>query len=163
MGRLALQNLPSVSSGLVVDLSQKFRQGDVGDALRQVPVLQHVFHGQILDDDDLVLIHQPSRKLVEKFVPPVFGAFLLSGHFPLPESQLLLFLAEEVRGEELLPRGESDQRRQPQVDPDFCFDVGLRCDFVLEMQGHEISEKTPGPKARRQTPPLRAELDDVFL
>lgn len=90
--------------------------------------------------------------------PPVFGAFLLFGPLPLPEGQLLLFLAEGFRGEFAAPVDAVFSQDPPQVvEPDLFFVSKDRLSLTTEknIQGVpdlfvEIRSPTTSLRDRRE-------------
>ena len=61
---------------LVCELAEELRPACIRDGSRQLVVPQHVLDLQMLDRDDLVLVHQLSRELLQGVPTHVSDAFL---------------------------------------------------------------------------------------
>jgi len=74
-----LHQCPTVPLALVFQLTNQFTPTSIGDRLCKLVILQHVFHGQILDGNRLVFTHQSSCQLVKQIFPGVSNSSLNPG------------------------------------------------------------------------------------
>ncbi len=84
--RVGLDQRPPIELTFIFELADELAPPGVPDRFRQAAVLHHLPRSQRLDHDDLVLVDDASRQLVEEVVAPVFD--------------LLMLLREEERHEE---------------------------------------------------------------
>ncbi len=82
--RIGLNERPAVEPAFIGELADELAPPGVPDRLRQAAVLHHLPRLQRLDHDDLVLVDDASRQLVEEVVPSVLD--------------LLVFLREDEPG-----------------------------------------------------------------
>lgn len=119
---------------LVFDEAGESAPSSVRDSLRQIGVLHHAFHIQILDNDHLVLVHDTSGQLVKVVtsrigdtlmcasnkaacLSPAIGAFLFARELLLLTFQIAFRLAQMAGIGKLGAVTGHGQLKQANVDP----------------------------------------------
>lgn len=125
----------AIPPGLVLDHATELSETRIGDMPRQSRVLNHAFHVQIFDADNLVLAHKPGGQRVQRIASlirhgtvgagdaqPLFLAALAAFHATRQAPLLLLEIPESgrelARIGDLLAAGKRSQMCQPQVNAD---------------------------------------------
>ncbi len=156
--RVGLDQRPPVEFAFIFHLADELAPPGVPDRLRQAAVLHHLPRSQRLDHDDLVLVDDASRQLVEEVVAPVFdllmllreeepglltvpAARFLAGECALRSFQPRFGLSQVARVRDLL-RDEGVVRHggkvfQPEVDPDRVPGRDPRLVVLLDEERHE--------------------------
>lgn len=156
--RVGLDQLPPVEFTFIFELSDELAPSGVPDRFRQAAMLHHLPRLQRLDHDDLVLVDDASRQLVEEVVPSVLDLFvclreeeprlltvpaagLLSGERALRPFQPCLGLSQVARVHNLL-RDEIVVRHdgevvQPEVDPDVVLGRDPRLVVLIDEERYE--------------------------
>ena len=145
-----------IPRGLVRKLPLHFTPRGIHDGFRQLVVLDHILHGEVLHTDNVVVSNEPRRHLMDGVIPlvgdflmdacdpefclfPVVAPLCFSGELPLEASQFLLVLGIGTRVVKLIFIGSDGEVLESEVDTDH----GTRCrerlqNYVLAVDGHEV-------------------------
>lgn len=179
MGRgepwVGLDQRPAVEPAFIFELADELAPPGVPDRFRQAAVLHHLPRFQRLDHDDLVLVDDASRQLVEEVVAPVpdllmlpreeepgllavLAARLLAGERALRPFQPRLGLSQVAWVRNLL-RDERVVRRdgevpEAEVDPDLVLGGDPRLVVLFDEERHEERARLRHRHGRRSDLPV---------
>lgn len=173
--RVGLDQRPPVELTFIFELSDELAPSGVPDRFRQAAVFHHLSGLQRLDHDDLVLIDDASRQLMEEVVPSVFDLFmslreeeprfltvlaagLLAGEGALRLFEPRLGLSQVARVRNLL-RDEIVVRHdgevpEAEVDPDLVLGGDPRLVVLFDEERHEEPARPCHRHGRRPDLPV---------
>lgn len=156
--RVGLDQRPSIEPRLIFQLADELAPSGVPDRFRQAAVLHHLPRFQRLDHDDLVLVDDASRQLVEEVVPSVPyllmllreeeprllavpAAGLLAGEGALRQFEPFLGLSQVARVRDLLRHHRvvrhDGEMPEAEVDPDLVLGGDPRLVVLFDEERHE--------------------------
>ncbi len=177
--RVGLDQRPAVKFTFIFELADERAPPGVPDRFRQAAVLHHLPRLQRLDHDDLVLVDDASRQLVEEVVPAVPYLFMLFGQqeprlLAIPAAGLLageralspfeprLGLSQVARVRNLL-RDEIVVRHggevhESEVNPDLMLGRDPRLVGLLDEERYEEPARPRHRHGRRADLPVEAAM-----
>lgn len=165
-----------IPAGFVFQLANQLTPARISDRAAVSLATQHPLHAQVLDGDQLVLLDQPCRELVQ-VIPARVGdpgvdagnplprllaiarTLLLSSQRLLRLCQALAVLIETTRVRDRLSLAGDQQVFEPQVYTDAALDSRERLDGVIVHQQGDVP--TPGRRERNRHSGRRAALGNL--
>ncbi len=168
--RVGLDQRPPIELTFIFELADELAPPGVPDRFRQAAVLHHLPRSQRLDHDDLVLVDDASRQLVEEVVPAVPdllmllreeepgllavpAAGLLAGERALRPFEPCLGLSQVARVRDLLHDEivvrHGGEVHESEVDPDRVLCRDPRLVVLLDEERHEEFARSRHRHGRR--------------